>query len=161
MKKFLIPLTAAVAIAATVWAAAPLHKNGAKNVGDVTVSTALASGSTATAWQLMDSLICIASDSATVRLTATGIAEFTGRQQQLYFGWDRDTTTASTSLDTFIVTAGSWTYGTQSVPFSLSAIYTVTAANTDTCYFRAAIASANRAVVVKDLVISAVIGDDL
>ena len=157
-------------MAVTAFGAAPLIRNFGSATGDVTIDNEW--DSQTAGWDVVDSLIVVASDSARTIMTISGFA-VVGASQRLYLGIGNDSanrvdsatsaTTGSTNsnLDTALVqtTFGIGT-GQFRVPFSFTYISETDGANTDTFYFNAAVGSASRgALALEDVVVTASVAD--
>ena len=156
MKKVLIGLLV-VAIGAAVYAAAPLGRNFYTNTGDVTVSAQYTG-----TWAMQDSLIVVASDSASTIVTISGIA-LMDPGDALYLGLQDDSAGSGTvpTLDTFLIVYSLAEKARGYVPFSFQYVKVNNAALTDTLFFRAACGGSgqNERVSIQDLVITANVQD--
>lgn len=171
MRQILVAALLVLALAVmTAYAAAPTIRTYTAEVGAVTVDSQW----TGTVWNLLDSMIIVTDDTATVTFTISGIA-IMDPGDKLYVGFGSHTAGATIpNLDTILINPRIQRLGTQRIPFSVDWAECDTLAGTsrnslfwqgaatDTVYFYGAAGGGGitEAVRLEDVVVQAHIHDN-
>ena len=136
-----------------VMAAPPTFQNYASETGDVTIDSQWTGN-----WELADSLIITASDTAYVLLRVTGTA-YMNPWERLYLGFGNDSANAVANLDTNLVKLHSSIKGGIYYPFVFEDMVPMDADQVDTFYLNMSTGSDQEHVEVYNLMFSAGIID--
>lgn len=116
MKRILVAALLLMAISVSIYAAAPTHRHYTKVQNSVTVDNQWSD----TTWDIVDSAIVVASDSALVIMRITGVAVM-DPGDKLYIGFSFGEPASAPSLDTAILNPRVRRLGTQRHSFSFTA----------------------------------------
>lgn len=159
MKRLIACAVLAVTLGLSAWAAAPATNNAAKKVADtLTVDSAF----DADAWELLDTVVVVKTDTCFTLYTISGVAEM-DPADKLYIGFGDGYAGDSAAVDTFLYKGGYKQYGKVRVAFTatyLDSLISQTDAN-DTIYFRAAVGGSSHSekVMLYDVITSAQVLD--
>lgn len=152
MKKFVVPLIVLVAVAATIWAAAPSMQAGRKNPTDKTV-TAYA-GQTTTYTPIDSATSVTATDSCLQIVTLSGQAVFSKPGAVQIFVGVLAADTVSGFKDTFTIQSPFGQRGQAIIPFTCvfsRQHLTQTDSTANSFYWRAAMTERSKSVVLQNL----------
>lgn len=163
MKKVVIPLLIGAML---IMAAAPAPHNYFRNTGETTVTKSGIWVNGSSGGQVLDSIVPVASDSANVLITISGIAVLSANDR-LYIGLGHDSANRVSAtdlgtmndLDTFLVQAPSYIRNQGRFPFSFQYGKANNGALTDTLYVNAWLNQAGGYIAIEDMVVTAQVND--